>query len=171
MLSRVSVVTHPLPSSSSFQTPLWVAITSSGCRSTAATTRPEDQRNPSRRLVSSYRFTRHMITMSAVPRACKACSAALCYRQSTCLTFCLTQKKRKTAPLKKTTPASEPEPCCVGFAPGKLLAVVLNIMSQSCGQACSVLANKTHLLKHCFPEWRNHSPPTAPDMLLLRAFF
>lgn len=25
-------------------------------------------------------------------------------------------------------------------------------MSQACGQACGVLANKTHLLKQCFPE-------------------
>lgn len=46
-----------------------------------------------------------------------------------------------------------PRPCCVGFALSKSLAVVLKIMSQSCGQACGVLANKRHLLKQCFPEW------------------
>lgn len=48
--SFVFVVWHPLILSLS-QIPLWVATTSSGCRSTAATTRPEDQRNQSRRLV------------------------------------------------------------------------------------------------------------------------
>lgn len=39
------------------QIPLSVATTSSGCRSTAATTRPEDQRNPSHRFVSGRGYS------------------------------------------------------------------------------------------------------------------
>lgn len=43
-------------------------------------------------------------------------------------------------------------------------------MIQSCGQACGVLDNKTHLLKQCFPEWGTHSPPPAPSALLHGGF-
>ena len=125
-----------------FQIPQWVVTTSSGCRSTAATTRPEDQRNPSRRLVSKKRFTPSGRGLEHRVHGAMTWSAALCYAKH--VAALLSSKENNSAERERERERERAlKPRCVGSARGKSLAFVLNIMSQSCG----VLANKTHLLK------------------------
>lgn len=71
------------------QTPWWVATMSSGCQSTAATMRLGDQRNQSRRLVSSNHFRPSSTARCKEPWL----DQQLCAMQSTCLTFCVMLRK------------------------------------------------------------------------------
>lgn len=87
----------------------------------------------------------------------------LCAMQSTCLHFCLAARLKKTTP-----PRSVRSPVVLDLHWANQLAVVLNVMSQSCGQACGVLAYKTHLLKQCFPEWGETVHLRRPQPCFLR---
>lgn len=91
------------------QTPQWAATMFSGCQSTAATTRPEDRRNLSRRSVSvSYRGTRPVHRVISGSVLCKARASAFVWRL------------KRTAPLKKTTPPSESEALLCWICTGQI---------------------------------------------------